>query len=263
MIHNITLEDLIMIFSEAWISFWRACPSIGRLTLLMRCVFVFILISSVTSADLKPKTNTNRFFRSGVSWRTPTWATSSNRANRSSSSAIRYPGLSINSTGRIMTDIYGGIIDGVTDEVSKAMLDNVFASQDYHHIARTVVSGVLSQAARQTASMNDKLKSMTPTIPESLNETMGSKISKSFKSVMVQIQTLLKIKTHETTPEIPHENNNDVGEVKQKVKIFTAFVTRWVILPAVVHTLAYHVPEISIHELALWCKEQLGYKVSN
>ena len=258
MTHNITPTDSATISASALIRFWDSCPSIGRLNLTMRCFFVFILITSVTSAEMKPKMNSNMLTRKGMALRTPTWANASNRMNRSSSTIIVNPPVTVNSTGKIMTDVYGGIIDGVTDEVSKAMLDHVFLSQDYHNIARTVVSGVLSQAAKRSASAGKKLKSVGPVIPESLNETMASKISKTHDTFTSQVKTLLYkgCSKHDITPMKPHDDGD--GQVKHGVKLFTAFVTRWVLLPAIVHTLAYYVPEISIHEFALWCKEHLG-----
>lgn len=230
-------------------------PWIVRPSLVLRMlVLIFILFASFGTSQIQPKKgNQFRSLRRVMRGRLPLIPESMTVVNHSNiaPSISASSAISLNNSKKIITDVYSGIIDGITDEVSKAVVDNVYLGShgvisDYHSIVRVFLAGILSQVAKSSATVAQEIASKEQVL--SRNDAF-----------LNQSEPFVNALKPETTQIDERKGNVDDSEeplrLKQQVKTVSIFVTRWILMPAIAHSLAYHLPEFSVHEGIEWIKE--------
>jgi hypothetical protein len=123
----------------------------------------------------------------------------------------------------IILDVYVGVVDGITDEVSKSVVHSDPMTSlhdpmsDPSHIARMIISNALSRMVQATS-----------------NHLATKELS---------------------DPGINLDHEADRHEkVKAAAKLVSSLLLRIIVFPAIFHSIAYAIPELTVQEIIEWLK---------
>lgn len=151
---------------------------------------------------------------------------------------------------RIMKDIYFGLMDGLTDEITKKLVMDTSFIHNYMIdpcILKSLTSDIISRIWISSSKLPimKSYSNTTTNIDKSRRVSENTRFLRQFNYVYSAKHLSDFNNSHNNVQMSSNEDANST--VRHQIKFMTSLMSRYVLIPAIVHSVAHAVPVSTVH----------------